>query len=225
MKTNIKNLLTSAALFGALICSLSSCEKDDDETVQSTATISLVNSVEGSAAQDVYLNDSKANVSAVAYGSSETKLTVPANNQTIAFKNSGTATTSASANVSFSPNSSHTIFLVKKVDGSLAVNTYANDDAVVNGKAKVRFINVAPLLAGAINVTLATGASVITPLTYTAASAYQTIDAATTLNVNMTGSLETTTIANTTLQAGKVYTIWFDSSTTTKVKYHVIVHN
>jgi uncharacterized protein with beta-barrel porin domain len=115
--------------------------------------------------------------------------------------------------------------LYKQANGSYAAGTYVNESAAVSGKAKVRFINVAPLLSNVINVATSTGTSLISALSFKAASAYQTIDANTALNVNMTGSAEVTTIAASELQAGKIYTVWFDSTTATKVKYHIVVEN
>lgn len=225
MKTTINKLISSLAFATVLVFSISSCKKDKDDDGQFKATLTFVNTVEGSAAQDAYVNDSKVSTSAVAYGSTSNSVTTSTGSKTVSFKNSGSSTVTASANVNVDINSSQTVFLVKQADGSYAVSTYLSDNTAASGKAKVRFINVAPLLTGAINVTYATGGSVISALAFKAASAYQTVDANTALNVNMSGSLETTTIAGSELQAGKIYTIWFDSSTTTKVKYHVVVQN
>ena len=225
MKTKTNNFIKGIALASALVLSISSCKKDDDNPSSSNVSLTLVNTIDGSAAQDVYLNDSKASTSAVAYGSSATNLSTTTGSKTVAFKNTGTSTITATANVNVSANSSTSLYLVKQANGNYAINTYANDNTAVSGKAKVRFINVAPLLTSTVNVTTSTGVALISALTFTTASAYQTVDANTALNVNMTGSLEVTTIAGTELQAGKIYTVWFDSSTTTKVKYHVVVQN
>lgn len=224
MKTKTNNFIKGIAIASALVLSISSCKKDDDNP-SSNVSLTLVNTIDGSAAQDVYLNDSKASTSAVAYGSAATNLSTTTGSKTVAFKNTGTSNVTATANVNVSANSSTSLYLVKQVNGSYTINTYANDNTAVSGKAKVRFINVAPLLTSAVNVTTSTGVSLISALTFTTASAYQTVDANTALNVNMSGSLEVTTIAGTELQAGKIYTVWFDSSTTTKVKYHIVVQN
>jgi len=223
MKLKTKSLITRFAVAATVVLSISSCKKDNNNDLSANARISFVNSVEGSAAQDAYINDVKVSASAIAYSNTATDISTAAGSKTIAFKNSGSATVTASANVNASENSSQTAFLVKQADGTMAINTYANDDNTVSGKAKVRFINVAPMLSSTINVTTSTGTSILSALAFKAASAYQTIDANTSLNVNMSGSLETTTIAGSELQAGKIYTIWFDSSTSTKAKYHIIV--
>jgi len=225
MKTKTNKLITGLALAFAVVFSISSCKKDDDNNDQTTASLTIVNTVEGSAAQEVYFNDSKASVSAVAYGSTASNVNTSTDSKTISFKNAGSATVNASANINLDANSSHSVFFVKQANGSFAVNAYANDNTSTSGKAKVRFINVAPLLSSAVNVTTNAGVALVSALTFRTASAYQTIDAATALNVNMTGSLEVTTIAASEIQAGKNYTIWFDSSTSTKVKYHIIVQN
>ncbi|MDQ7948998.1 MAG: DUF4397 domain-containing protein, partial [Pedobacter sp.] len=198
--------------------------KDRDD-IGTSGSITFANTVEGSAAQDTYVDDSKTNSSGLAYGSASGNVSVATGNRTIAFKNTGTATATAAGTVNVGENTSTTVFLVKNTDGSLAISSYANDNASVSGKAKVRFINVAPLLSSTVNVLTSTGASLVSALSFKVSSAYQTIDANTALNVNVSGSLETTAIAGSEFQAGKVYTVWFDNSTTTKVKYHVIVHN
>jgi hypothetical protein len=225
MKTNINKFITGVAMAATLVYSISSCKKDDGDNKQLTASLSFVNSAEGSSAQDVYVNDSKINTSAVAYGSASTNNSTSAGNKTVAFKNTGSASATASANVSADVNTSKTLFLVKQSDGSLAISAYSNENTATSGNARSRFINVAPLLSNTINVTTSTGASVISALSFKAASAYQTVDAATTFNVSMSGSLEVTTISGSEFQAGKIYTVWFDSSSTTKAKYHVVVEN
>ncbi len=224
MKTNTNKFITGVALVGALVLYISSCKKDNDDNA-TTASLTLVNSVEGSTAQDVYFGDSKANTSAIAYGSAASNVSTTTGTKTVAFKNTGTNTTTASTSVNVSTNSSTSLFLVKQSNGSYAVTLYANDNTSVSGKARVRFINVAPLLTGTVNVTTATGVALISALNFAASSAYQTIDANTAFNVNMTGSLEVTSISGTEFQAGKIYTVWFDSIISTKVKYHVVVQN
>lgn len=225
MKIQTNHLITRVAVAAAVIFSVSSCSKDDDNDSMMNAKLSFVNTVEGSAAQDIFINDSKVSTSAVAYGSSSNEISTTAGNKTISFKNANSATVTASAEVNTNVNSSHTAFLVKQANGTMGISLYANDNTAASGKAKVRFINVAPMLTSTINVTTSTGTNLISALAFKAASAYQTIDANTNLNVMMTGSLEVTTITGSELQAGKIYTIWFDSSTTTKAKYHIVVHN
>lgn len=225
MKIKTNHLITRMAVAAAVIFSISSCKKDDDNDNMLNAKLSFVNTVEGSAAQDIFINDSKVSASAVGYGSSSNDISTSAGNKTISFKNAGSATVTASAEVNTSVNSSHTAFLVKQANGSMGISLYANESNAVSGKAKVRFINVAPMLTSTINVTTSAGANLISALAFKASSAYQAIDANTNLNVMMSGSLEVTTITGSELQAGKIYTIWFDSSTATKVKYHIVVHN
>ncbi|MDQ8005987.1 MAG: DUF4397 domain-containing protein [Pedobacter sp.] len=224
MKIKTNHLITRMAVAAAVIFSVSSCSKDDNDNMMN-AKLSFVNTVEGSAAQDIFINDSKVSTSAVAYGSSSNEISTSAGDKTISFKDANSATVTAVAEVNTDVNSSHTAFLVKQANGSMGISLYANDNTSASGKAKVRFINVIPMLSSTINVTTSAGTNLISALAFKAASAYQTIDANTSMNVMMTGSLEVTTIAGSELQAGKIYTIWFDSSTTTKAKYHIVVHN
>lgn len=222
MKTNFKNVLKTSAMILAITFSAVSCKNDkDDDPQTATASLTIVNSVEGSAAQDFYINDSKVS-SNLAYGSSAT-LTVPAGTSKGTFTNTSSTAANVNSTFTLSANSNQTLFLIKNMDGSYGVNAYSNDNTSTSGKARVRFINVSPVLSAAINVTTSTGTSLASTLAYKGASAYQTIDANTALNVNTVGSLETTTVSGSEFQAGKVYTVWFDSATTTKAKYHVIV--
>ncbi len=223
MKTNIKNILKKGAMAMALALCVVSCKDDTDENVDTTVSLTLVNTVEGSSNQDFYLNDSKSN-SNLSYGSSAS-ISTTTGTKTAVFKNTGSTTANATTTVNITANSNQSLFFVKQADGSYSINAYANENASTSGKAKVRFINVSSTLLAAVNVTTSTGTSLVSALAFKAASAYQTIDANTSLNVNTTGSLETTTISGTEFQAGKVYTVWFDSATTTKVKYHIIVQN
>lgn len=217
--------MVGTAFLAALTFSISSCKKDDDDVNSPTGKVVFVNTVEGSAAQDTYIGNNRTSAAAVAYGNTSGSVSAPAGESMVSFKNTGSATASASGDINLDANTTLTVFLVKELNGTMGIKTYANENAAVSGKARVRFINVAPLLTGAVNVAYSTGTSLISALGYKAASAYQTIDANTSLNVNMSGSLEVTNISGAELQAGKNYTIWFDSSTSTKVKYHVIVEN
>lgn len=224
MKTKMNKCFAVAGLAAMVMFSLSSCKKDKNDNPEgSNVSLSFVNTVEGSSAQDVYVNDSKASSSAVAYGSAATEISTSSGSKMIAFKNSGSATVTASTTINVNANSSQTVFLVKQSNGSMALSTHVNDNTTTSGKVRVRFINVAPLLTAAVNVATSTGTSLISALQFQAASAYQTIDANTSLNINMTGSAEVTTIAGSELQAGKTYTIWLDAVSSTKVKYHIIL--
>ncbi len=223
MKINTNHLITRLAVAAAVVFSISSCKKDNDDDLTLNSKLSFVNTVEGSTAQDVYINDLKVNTSAVAYSNVVTDVSTAAGSKTVSFKNQGSTTVSAEANVTAEMNSSHTAFLVKQANGNLAVKLYANDNTEASGKAKVRFINVAPLLNNTINVLTTAGSNLISSLLFTTASTYQTIDANTSLNVTVSGSAEVTTIAGSELQAGKIYTIWFDSSSATKARYHIVV--
>ncbi|MEJ5995725.1 DUF4397 domain-containing protein [Pedobacter sp. Du54] len=224
MKKNFKHAIKASALLLALSFTFVSCKDDkDDEPTAAMASLTVVNSVEGSGAQDFYVNDSK-KISSLTYGSNA-NISITSGTNVGVFRNSSATTVNASATFTVGANTKQTMFLIKNADGSYGVNAYSDDNTSTSGKARVRFINLSPTLGAAINVTTSTGTSLASALAYRGASTYQTIDANTALNVNVIGSLQTTTIAGSEFQAGKVYTIWFDSSTTTEAKYHVIAQN
>jgi hypothetical protein len=223
MKKNFKQAIKVGALLLALSFSFVSCKDDKDDEPTAMASLTVVNAIEASAPQDFYVNDSK-KISGLTYGSNS-NISITSGTSVGVFKNSSASEVNAISNFTLGANTKQTLFLIKNIDGSSSVNAYSNDDTATSGKARVRFINLSPILSAAINVTTSAGTSLASAIAYKGASTYQTIDANTSLNVNMIGSLETTTIAGSEFQAGKVYTIWFDSSTTTKAKYHVIAEN
>jgi len=220
---------TSAIIF-TMICMIglmSSCKKNNDDViVEGTANLRVVNSVQGSSAQDFYQRDTKLTTSAVAYGESSGYLTAQSGASTVSFRNSGSTSANASANVGIKANASYTVFYYTNATGAAQLNGYEDDNsAPASGKSKVRFVNVGSALANSISVVATGGASLTTGLTFGYSSSYSTIDANTALNVNILGSANTTVIPGTTFQSGKIYTIWFDAANTTTANYHVIVQN
>ncbi|RYG19065.1 MAG: DUF4397 domain-containing protein [Chitinophagaceae bacterium] len=223
MKTNFKHAIKASALLLALSFSIVSCKDDKDDEPTAMASLTVVNTVEGSAPQDFYVDDSKA-ISSLAYGSNS-NITIASGTSVGAFRNASSTATNASYRFTLGADSKQTLFLIRNRDGSFGINAYSDDNTTTSGKARVRFINLSPILSAAINVTTSAGTSLASALAYQGASTYQTIDANTAININTIGSLETTTIAGSEFQAGKVYTVWFDSSTSTNAKYHIIAQN
>jgi hypothetical protein len=86
MKTKTNKFIIGAVLAATVIFSASSCKKDRD-TGNETASLTFVNTVEGSLAQDVYVDDSKASSSAVAYGSASSNISTNTGSRVITFKN------------------------------------------------------------------------------------------------------------------------------------------
>jgi hypothetical protein len=226
MKTKFNKSMIGIALIGLLMVSISSCKKDREDYTRVKTNLSVVNAVEGSAPQDVYIDDTKTSTPPVNYGDAPTTVAASEGNVTVTLKNTGTSVVTASTTLNSTADVTPTLYLSKQANGSLALTQIATDATVtasVPGKAKVRFINLGSILSSTINAATSTGVSLATSLSLGASTAYQDVDAATPINLTVAGSAEVTTVPGATIQAGKVYTIWLDGATGTKVKYHVVV--
>lgn len=214
-------------MFVVLMAVMSSCKKDNDEIiVQGDAKVRVVNTVQGSSPQDFYQGDNKISTSAVAYGEASNYYTVKAGSSSLLFKNASSSTTTASTNVSIAQNAMVTVFYYADGSGATKVDGVADDNtAPASGKARVRFINLGASFNNSINIVTATSTALVSGLNYQNSSSYYSIDANTSLAVNVIGSATITTIPGTTFQSGKNYTIWFDAANTTTANYHVIVQN
>jgi hypothetical protein len=220
----------TSAIILTMICMIalmSSCKKNNDDViVEGTANLRVVNSVQGSSSQDFYQRDAKLTTSAVAYGESSGYLTAQSGASAISFRNTGSTSANATANVGIKANASYTVFYYTNAAGAAQINGYEDDNsAPASGKSKVRFVNVGSALTNSINVVATGGAALTTGLTFGYSSSYSTIDANTALSASILGSATSTVIPGTTFQSGKIYTIWFDASSTTTANYHVIVQN
>jgi hypothetical protein len=218
----------SASLFATLmvfVLLISSCKKDPvaEPVVYGSAKIRVVNTVNGSLAQDFYQGTAKKSVSPIAYGQNSDYITVAAGNSTISFKNTGTEVTTASQNIGAYTDASYTAFTATNSAGGVQVIGFEDDTVVpATGKAKVRFVNLGTVFTNTVNVTSA-GVAIVTGLQLGYASAYNTVDVNAALSVQVIGG--TAVAVPTTLQSGKIYTIWLDAANTTTASIHVIQQN
>lgn len=214
------SILLSTALL-ATVC-LSSCKKNDNNQAGLSANVMAVNSAQGSAAQDFYVDNNKLSASAIAYTQNTDYVSVGNGSHTAEFRNS--TTVNSSANVSFAPGSYNTVFFT---DNNQTVVTQDDRTPPASGKARVRFVHLASASAvsSGVDLGLATGAKIVTGLAYKAASAYYDVDAATTFSLFVAGSSNAALNIPTTIQAGKIYTIYVSGNTNLSVSYNVIVQN
>ena len=218
-----KKLLFTAITTGFAACALfiSSCSKDSS-SVGVSANVKAVNSAQASAPQDFYVDNAKANSSAMAYTQNSGYITIGSGTHTAQFKTSTTATVNTSFSLSVAPSGYYTVFYT---DDNTAT-TYQDDRTQPqSGNARVRFINVSSALNSNVDFTTSTGTAVISKLAYKTASAYTEIAAATTFKLNATGS--TTVLLNipVTLQAGKIYTIFISGSTSATITYTLVAES
>jgi hypothetical protein len=222
-KTSIK--LATVIFISVLL--FSSCKKNNNDVtvVEGNAKFKVVNTVQGSSAQDFYQDNTKVNTSAIAYGEASDYLTVKSGSSTLFFKSTGTQTVNASANVGVSANLNYTVFYYSNGSGTGQIAGLANDDtAPAAGKARVRFINFGAALSNSVNI-ISNGSVIVSGLTYGSVSAYTTIDANVDLNLTVIGSTTTSAIPGASFQSGKIYSVWFDASNTTTAQYHVVTQN
>jgi hypothetical protein len=221
-----KKLVSTLTMLAVFTLLVSSCKKEDimEPVVYGDANIRVVNTVSGSSAQDFYQGTSKLSTSAIAYGEATAYLKMKAGNSTISFKNAVTAATTATQNIGAETNNSYTAFYLTSATGSGQIIGFQDDTTAPSaGKAKVRFVNVGSAFNNNLNINITGGAAVTSGLQYSYASVYNTIDATATLSVQVIGS--TAVAIPTVFQSGKIYTIWFDATSSTSANAHVITQN
>lgn len=222
IKTGKIKTLFTVSLFSLLfVLVLSSCKKDstNDNTV---AAVMAVNAASSSAeGQDVYINNVKINGSALFYSQKTDYVTVT-NGNNVQFRTAGTATVNASAAVYFAHNQKYTLYYTD--DKSIIYS--ANDfNPPSSGKAKVRFLNLSQALNAKADVAISGGAKIVSDLAYKAGSAYSEVNAATTFSLYAAGSSSVLLSLPTTIQAGKIYTIYFSGTTNATINYQVVAEN
>lgn len=220
------NFLAIAGI--TLLFFLTSCVKKDDYIVVSgDASIKVVNTIQGSDAQDFYQNEKKLSITPISYGASSEYITVTAGTATnISLKNTSNATVSATSLIAPQVGGKYTVFYYSNQSGAGMISGLANDiSTVAAGKIKVRFLNLGSILQNTLNIETSTGTSLVTGLAYNYSSQYQTIDDNLALNVKIVGATESLIIPNTSFQTGKNYTVWFDASNPTTAKYHIVLEN
>lgn len=228
---NSRNTLGFKYLFLLIIitvAALSSCKKDEDnKSANNMASIMVTNSAEGSASQDLMLDNATVSGSTVAYAQSSNYLTVKSGDHQAKFVNSGSATANATFNTSFQSGQHYSIYYTGDASSSSSSYLVTQDDlsAPAAGKAKVRFIHLSSAAASTIDLGIAAGNKIVNGLAYKAASAYYTVDANTTFLLYASGSATVALNMATTVQAGKIYTIYVSGSSVATITYHVVAQN
>ncbi len=210
------SILFSTALL-ATVC-LSSCKKNDNNQAGISANVMAVNAAQGSAAQDFYVDNNKLSTSAITYAQNTNYISISNGSHTAEFRNS--TTVNSSVGVNFAPGSYNTIYFTNNNE---TVVTQDDRTPPPSGKARIRFVHLASAVTGAVDIGLATGNKLVTNLAYKAASAYYDVDAATAFSLYLAGSSSSALSIPTTIQAGKIYTIYVSGSTIPTLKYNIVV--
>jgi hypothetical protein len=223
MKTKISNngKYLFALLLG-LVVILPSCKKNDSDT-DVNANVMLVNSFEGSAAQDLYLNSTKVNSQAVAYGQSSGYISTTSGDKVVELKNTGSTSVNTASTANLEGGKYYTFFY--SGSGSSSSSTKTEDDMTPppSGKCKVRYVNLNSTGSSNVDFSL-NGAKLGSALTFKSASSFSVLDpGAYTFKVMTAGTSTLLFDLPVTLQAGKIYTIW--ASGNTVLSSHIITHN
>ena len=231
MKTaNFNHGILKTALIVGAVALFSSCIKDGEHKNEDTGvpetSVSIVNASEGSASQELFLDDAKVNAEAVAYTRRSPYVKVNSGNRKAEFKSSGSTTVNASANVDLKAGKHYTIYYTGGASASASYMTEDDMTAPADGKAKVRFVHLSSAATSIIDLAIQGGQNLVNGLAYKTASAFNEINAGSKFNLLNGGSANVALALNdVTLQAGKIYTIYITGSTALSVNYHVIQHN
>lgn len=220
------NLSKALLLFFAL-CTLGlpSCKKDNpDEVVKGESKVKMVNASQADVHQDVYLDNEKLTITALAFGETSEYVKIPSGNRSVSYTGTNSTTTDTSLN--FTPSITYTTFLVTNKKGDMEIVSY--EDNLSNteaSKAKIKLINLTPNFATGINVMVQGGTQFVNGLAFKEASNYFTVDTGFNLRYTVVGSGNVKTIESTALEGGKIYTIWFSGTTAATLEAHVITDN
>lgn len=227
MKNNsirLKNLFI--LLLVGITAAFTSCTKDDGSGNTQAAHVRVVNAFDGSASQDLYLDNVKVNSSAVAYAQNTGYLSAAAGNHNAKFTNSGSATANVAFSVSLQASNYYTIYYTTNDTTKSAFVTHDNATAAPStGKAKVRFVQLSSATASTVDFGIASSTWLATNLAYKVISDYYEVDANTSFALYASGSQTVLLSIPTSVQAGKIYTVYISGATALTLSAHVIAEN
>lgn len=205
--------------------SLTSCKKNDGgEVAKGQAKVKMVNASLADVHQDVYMDNEKLTTVALAFGETSEYLKVPSGSRSVSYTGTNNTTTDTSLN--FTPSITYTTFLVTNKKGELEIVSYEDNlSNTESTKAKIKLINLTPNFTTGINVMVQAGTQFVNGLLFKESSNYFTVDAGMNLRYNVVGSGSVKTIEGTSLEGGKIYTIWFSGTTAATLDAHIITDN
>ena len=236
MKTSFLSLSKAGmALMVACLSVFASCSKKYDPVPEPVGDVKIrsVNAVQGSAAQDFYINDTKKNTQVIAYGSASEYFTVTSGNNAFKFYDAGTTTLKAESQVYSLPiGINATAFYLQTPGGQFAVVPIGDDMTnPAAGKARVRFLYFnkfhptnSVISVSVIGQTTTLVGALSHLLDPNAQAAYYNVDAGAKFKFTATGVTDAPDF-DPGIVAGKIYTIWIDGTSATNLTGHVIVQN
>jgi len=213
-------------LLVGIAAAFTSCSKDKNNNNTPSAHVRIVNAFEGSASQDLYLDNTKVNSSAVAYAQNTDYLSAMAGSHNGKFTNSGSATANVAFSVSLQASNYYTIYYTSNDTTKSALVTHDDTTATPStGKAKVRFVQLSSAAASAVDFGITSSSKLVTNLAYKAVSTYYEVDANTSFSLYASGSQTVLLSIPTSVQAGKIYTVYVSGATALTLSAHVIAEN
>jgi hypothetical protein len=215
-------------LASVAISLFSSCKKDEidgKERVVGEAKIKFINAYQGSSSVDFFLDDTKINPLALAYGESSEYIKI-ASGSKITKANQGAGALEGAIDFNFIPTFSYTSFFVEDKEGKGEVLTFEDNlGAVESDKSRVRFINLSPNFTNTVNISLAGGELVVTGLAFKESSGYFMVEAGKSIGVSITGSSAFKIAAGNEFEGGKNYTIWLSGTSNANLSINKITYN
>jgi hypothetical protein len=226
MKNNtIKLQSLFILLLAGIGMAFTSCSKDNNAGDTPSAHIRVINAFEGSASQDLYLDNTKITTSAVAYANFTGYLSALAGSHTAKFSNSGSATANVSLSLTLQPSNYYSIYYTSNDTIKTAFVTHDDITAPAAGKAKVRFVQLSAATASAVDFGITASTKLVTNLARQVVSDYYQVDANTSFSLYATGSETVLLSIPTSVQAGKTYTVYISGATALSLSAHVITED
>ncbi|WP_256004808.1 DUF4397 domain-containing protein [Pedobacter deserti] len=229
----MKNKFLSKGMFmGAIVLALattvSSCKKDDiDES--GSANVKVVNASTASTAQGFYLAGRTVVQGGLTFGNASDYISVNSgNNLQLQFRNEGSSSNYASAQMDLDNGAYYTVFLAG--DGQAArVKVYKDDrSAPTSGKVKVRFAHLSDAAPSTIDIRTSAGTTLIAGLNRDNASNYIEVNPGV-MSLQVFGAGQDasvgTTFDITALAENRIYTIYVTGSTESSISVRQISHN
>ena len=208
----------------SLMLLLGSCVKEPAPVPVGEAKVRFVNAGLGSSAQDCYVNSDKKNSGGLVYGESTPSYTFTSGGTDFLFTNQGATTINARTSEIVPIGASYSVFYLQNSSGAASAALASEDNAVVEGKAKVRFIHLNIFLTASIKIANEAGTVLTDGVGVVQSTSYYTVDPGTKFVLTATG-VTAPPLVDAHLIAGKNYTVWFSGSSATDLTYYTILQN
>jgi len=207
-----------------LMLMLSSCVKKPAPVPVGEAKVRFTNAALGSSAQDCYVNSQKKNNGGLIYGASSNSITITSGDNSFVFTDEGSTTINEGTGGTIQIGASYSIFYLKTQLQQPAAVGLMEDNAVVAGKAKVRFLHFNSFLNASVAIKNQAGETLTAGVGFASSTPYYTVEPGTKFTLTATG-VTTVPVVDAGLLAGKNYTIWLSGPSATELTYYTITQN